>query len=230
MQDNFCKLILCVCVCVFVCAVLLHTRVPCLSNSAVQHSLYHSNGPSCHVLCPSSDHQSAVHSTNVIKPYQCQYSFCQTLQGADRVGMCRRTSSCHDSQTRNHENSRHCWTDMRPVNLYTKHEPCEQCRLLKVSLCRAYIKSNKLLCLVSHSSAEACCLPSPHFHINILIPIFWPFMTVTNNTGSDHTAGKLASPTLLLLYKSHALWWGSVCHEARLIIFCSTKCNLPSII
>lgn len=222
MQDNFYKLILCVCVC------MQCYYIHCLLHSAVQHSSYDRNGTSCHVLCPKPDHHSAVHSVYVVKTHQCQYSFCQTLQGADRAGTCRRTSSCHDSQTGNHANSRHCWIDMRPINLYTIHEPCEQCRLFKVSLCSAFTNCC-VLCLVSHSSAEACCLPSPHFHITILIPIFWPFVSVVNKTGRDHTAGKLASPTLLLLYKSHSLWWGSVCHEVRLTLLCSMECDPPSV-
>jgi uncharacterized protein YbdZ (MbtH family) len=137
----------CVCVCVCVCC-----YIRCLPNSPVQHSPYDSNGTSRHMFCPAPDHQSAVHSAYVIKTYQCQYSFCEKLQGADRAGTCRRTSSCHDSQTGNHANSHHCWTDMRPVNLNTKHEPCEQCRTLKVSLCSAYTKANKLLSCVSQFS------------------------------------------------------------------------------
>ena len=98
----------CVCVCVCVCVFVQCCYTHCLSNSAVQHSSYDRNVTSCRVFRPRPDHQSAVHSTHVIKTHQCQYSFCQTLQGADRAGTCRRTSSCHDSQRGNHVNSRHC--------------------------------------------------------------------------------------------------------------------------
>lgn len=157
------------CVHVCVCAVSLHTLPFKLSSSTLVIWL------EWHILpCVPSKAWPPVSSPfyYVIKTHQRQYSFCQMLQDADRAGTCRRTSSCHDSQTGNRANSRHCWTDMRPVNLYTIHEPCEQCRLLKVSLCSGHTKANKLLCLVSHSSAEAWCLPSPHFHITILIPYF----------------------------------------------------------
>ena len=96
------------------------------------------------------------------------------LQGADRAGTCRRTSSCRDSQTHNHANSRHCWTDMRPVNLHTTHKTCEQCRQLKVSLCSA----NKLLYLVSCVSQLSRGLlfaiaTFPHHHFNTTILAFY---------------------------------------------------------
>jgi hypothetical protein len=72
-------------------------------------------------------------------------------------------------------------------------------------------------------------LPSPHFHITILIPIFWtfwPFMTVANKTGSDHTAGELA-PKLAYYYTNHThfgetLSWGE-------FVLCSMQCDPPSI-
>jgi len=54
-------------------------------------------------------------------------------------------------------------------------------------------------------------------------------MTVANKTGRDHTAGELASPTLLLLYKLHPLWWGYVCHEVRLNVLCSTESDILSV-
>jgi hypothetical protein len=181
------------CVCVCVCAVLLNT-LP--FNSAVQHTLYNSNGTSCPVLCPRPDHQSAVHSMYIIKTYQCQYSFCQTLQGADRAGTCRRTSSCHDSQTGNHANSRHCWIDMHPVNLYTIHEPCEQCRLLKMSLCSAYTKATKLLCL-SHNSEEAWYLPFPHHHFNTKTLTFYDCCQQNWKRSHSWRVGFLYSPTII---------------------------------
>lgn len=83
-------------------------------------------------------------------------------------------------------------------------------------------KQTVVLCLTVQQRLGVCRL-----HITILIPIFWPFMTVANKTGRDHTAGELASPALLLLCNAHSLWWGSLCHEVRFIVFALWNATFP---
>jgi len=46
-----------------------------------------------------------------------------------------------------------------------------------------------------------------------------PFVTGSNKSGEDHAAGTLASPSLLLAYKSLSAQASSTFHEEWLIIF-----------
>jgi len=71
-----------------------------------------------------------------------------------------------------------------------------------------------------HSNFKDC--SAQDFNLSwqsILRQIFRPFMTGSNNSGEDHAAGTLASPSLLLLYKSLPAQASSIFHEERLTVF-----------
>jgi hypothetical protein len=137
------------------------------------------------------------------------------LRGTDQVGICRRTSSCHDSQTGNHVNSRHCWIDMRPVNLHMIHEPCEQCRLLKVSLCSACTKAKQYLSCVSQLSRGlvSAIFTFPHHHFNKNILTFYDCCQQNWKRSHSWWVGFPHSPTIIqitLILVRLSLSWSDV--------------------